>query len=93
MKQIEVFDGNELLLDPVPYPVRNARCAFLGTNRIGGDIYVPLDAELLSRHLMFLGGIGTGKTNAFFQVVKQLRNSMTADDVMIILSSGRCRDQ
>lgn len=87
MKQIEIFDGNELLSDPVPYPVRNARCAFLGINRIGGDIYVPLDAELLSRHILFLGGIGTGKTNAFFQVVKQLRSCMTKEDVMIIFDT------
>lgn len=87
MKQIEVFDGNELKADPVPYPVRNARCAFLGTNRIGGDIYVPLDAELLSRHLMFLGGIGTGKTNAFFQIIRQMRKNMTSDDVMIIFDT------
>lgn len=87
MKQIEIFDGNELLSDPVPYPVRNARCAFLGTNRIGGDIYVPLDAELLSRHILFLGGIGTGKTNAFFQVMKQLRNCMTKEDVMIVFDT------
>lgn len=87
MKQINVFDGNQLLDDPVPYPVKNARCAFMGTNRVGGDIYVPLDAELLSRHLMFLGGIGTGKTNAFFQVIRQLRSSMTTDDVMIVFDT------
>lgn len=87
MKQISVFDGNQLMEDPVPYPVRNARCAFMGTNRVGGDIYVPLDAELLSRHLMFLGGIGTGKTNAFFQIIQQLRSSMMADDVMIVFDT------
>ena len=87
MKQIDVFDGNQLMLDPVPYPVKNARCAFMGTNRVGGDIYVPLDTELLSRHLMFLGGIGTGKTNAFFQIMRQLRNNMTADDVMIVFDT------
>lgn len=87
MKQINVFDGNQLMEDPVTYPVKNARCAFMGTNRVGGDIYVPLDAELLSRHLMFLGGIGTGKTNAFFQVIRQLRSNMTADDVMIVFDT------
>ncbi len=87
MKQIDVFDGNQLMMDPVPYPVRNVQCAFMGTNRVGGDIYVPLDAELLSRHLMFLGGIGTGKTNAFFQIIRQLRANMTAEDVMIVFDT------
>ena len=87
MKQIEVFDGNKLRTDPVPYPTRNARCAFIGTNAVGGDTYVPLDADLLSRHIMFLGGIGTGKTNAFFQIMRQLRGSMTGEDVMIIFDT------
>ena len=87
MKQIDVFDGNQLMPDPVPYPERNACCAFMGTNRVGGDIYVPFDADLLSRHLMFRGGIGTGKTNAFFQIVRQLRAGITRDDVMIIFDT------
>lgn len=87
MKQIDVFDGNQLMQDPVPYPVRNVCCAFMGTNRAGGDIYVPFDADLLSRHLMLLGGIGTGKTNAFFQIVRQLRAGITRDDVMIIFDT------
>ena len=87
MKQIDVFDGNQLMPDPAAYPVRHACCAFMGTNRVGGDIYVPFDADLLSRHLMFLGGIGTGKTNAFFQIVRQLRAGITRDDVMIIFDT------
>lgn len=87
MKQIDVFDGNQLMPDPAAYPVRNACCAFMGTNRVGGDIYVPFDADLLSRHLMFLGGIGTGKTNAFFQIVRQLLAGITRDDVMIIFDT------
>lgn len=87
MKQIDVFDGNALMMDPVAYPVQNVRCAFMGTNRVGGDIYVPFDAELLGRHLMFLGGIGTGKTNAFFQIIRQLRAGMTAEDVMIVFDT------
>ena len=36
---------------------------------------------------MFLGGIGTGKTNAFFQIVRQLRAGITRDDVMIIFDT------
>lgn len=56
MKQIEVFDGNQLRTDPAPYPTRNARCAFIGTN-------------------------------AFFQIMRQLRGSMTSEDVMIIFDT------
>jgi len=87
MKQIEVFDGNKLYEQPVPYPVNNPMCAFLGADANNTNSTVPLDADLLSRHLMFLGGIGTGKTNAFDQIIGQLRRNMTSDDVMVIFDT------
>ena len=87
MKQIEVFDGNKLYDQPIQYPVNNPMCAFLGTGANNANLTVPLDADLLSRHLMFLGGIGTGKTNAFDQIIGQLRRSMTVDDVMVIFDT------
>jgi len=86
MKQIDVFDGNVLQAFPVQQQAQKPLCFFHGSanNR---EVSVPLDADLLSRHMMFLGGIGTGKTNAFFQVMHQLRHSFTQDDVMIIFDT------
>ncbi len=86
MQQVDVFDGNTLRSLPIDYAVQNPRCAFQGSVN-GRDIFVPLDAELLSRHLLFLGGIGTGKTNAFFQILRQLRKSITQDDIMIVFDT------
>ncbi|MBQ7415563.1 MAG: type IV secretion system DNA-binding domain-containing protein [Oscillospiraceae bacterium] len=87
MKKIEVFDGNELLETPILYPTTDPNCAFIGVDKFGKDVYVPVDANLLSRHMMLLGGIGTGKTNTFNQIISQLRSSMTKDDVMIIFDT------
>ena len=87
MKKIEVFDGNALSESPIIYPTENPRCAFVGIDQTGRDIYVPIDANLLSRHMVLLGGIGTGKTNTFNQIISQLRQSMTQDDVMIIFDT------
>lgn len=87
MKKIEVFDGNELQQTPILYPTQNPRCAFIGLDKMGKDVYVPIDANLLSRHMVLLGGIGTGKTNTFNQIITQLRESMTNDDVMIIFDT------
>lgn len=87
MKKIEVYDGNELYYQPVPYPTNNPKCAFVGVNNMGQDIYVPLDHDLLSRHMMLLGGIGTGKTNTFNQIIRQLRHTMTQEDIMIIFDT------
>lgn len=87
MKRIEIFEGNELYHQPVRYPVENPKCAFIGVNNAGQDIYVPIDNNLLSRHMMLLGGIGTGKTNTFNQLIRQLRQTMTRDDIMIIFDT------
>ncbi len=87
MKKIEVFDGNELQVNPIIYPTRNPRCAFIGIDKTGKDVYVPIDADLLSRHMVLLGGIGTGKTNTFNQIISQLRQSMTSEDIMIIFDT------
>ena len=87
MRQIEVFEGNCLYDGPVPYGVNNPVCAFLGTGSNNENQTVPLDADLLSRHIMFLGGIGTGKTNAFNQIISQLRRNMTPNDVMIVFDT------
>ena len=88
MRQIEVFEGNYLYDVPIQYPLQNRPvCALLGTDSTGANLTVPLDAELLSRHIMLLGGIGTGKTNAFNQIIGQLRRNMTPSDVMIIFDT------
>lgn len=87
MKKIEVFDGNQLSEFPLLYPTQDPRCAFIGTDSTGRDVYVPIDANLLSRHMVLLGGIGTGKTNAFNQIISQLRHTMTQDDIMIIFDT------
>ena len=87
MRQIEVFEGNQLYDVPLQYPVTNPKCAFVGTDSNNANLVVPLDEDLLSRHILFLGGIGTGKTNAFEQIISQLRRRMTPNDVMIIFDT------
>ena len=87
MRQVEVFEGNQLYDVPIQYSVHNPICAFIGTDANNANLTVPLDADLLSRHIMFLGGIGTGKTNAFNQVIGQIRRAMTPNDIMIIFDT------
>lgn len=41
----------------------------------------------MEKHLLFIGGIGTGKTNAMFQLVDQLVNHLNDDDVMVIFDT------
>ena len=87
MKNIHVFEGNELKTTPPDLTMPGARCRLLGMDASGNDLFVPLNDNLFSQHMLFLGSIGTGKTNGIFQIISQLRNGMTPNDVMIIFDT------
>lgn len=82
-KSIEVFEGHELKNAPPTLSNSSTRFQLLGVNGVS----VPFNDALLSQHMLFLGGIGTGKTNAIYQILNQLRKSMTIDDVMIVFDT------
>ncbi len=43
--------------------------------------------EILSKHMLLVGGTGCGKTNLFYHIVRQLKAKMTDNDVMLIFDS------
>ena len=65
----------------------------------GKDARLWLDDDYLSRHVLFLGGIGTGKTHAMRVLLDPLRSLAGPDDVFVIFDSKGdfqewfCRDQ
>ncbi len=87
MKNTTVFDGNALQISVPPIEGEGVRCFLNGTGGDGVHACVPLSDDLLSKHMLFLGGIGMGKTNGIFQIIHQLRQRMNADDVMLIFDT------
>ncbi len=54
----------------------------------GSNGRFKFDEESLSKHFLFLGSPGSGKTNAIFQFVDVIKNKMmTDDDAMIIFDT------
>jgi type IV secretory pathway TraG/TraD family ATPase VirD4 len=53
----------------------------------GPSAGLRFDDSLLSKHVLFLGGIGTGKTNAMMQLVEALRGNASMDDVFVIFDT------
>lgn len=82
-----VLFGNELKQTAPNITEHNPVLYFKGCDNQGIHREIPISSSVLSRHFMLIGGIGTGKTNAFFQMISQLQNSLTPDDVMIIFDT------
>lgn len=82
-----VLFGEELRKEPPQFENEIAMCTLSGTARDGKQYNIPLSKDVLSKHVMLLGGIGTGKTNTFFQIVSQLKEKMSNDDIMIVFDT------
>jgi len=87
IKKITIFDGNALQMSIPPIEDEGVRSFLNGSGGDGVRVHVPLSDDLLSKHMLFLGGIGMGKTNGIFQVTHQLRQCMNSDDVMLIFDT------
>lgn len=53
-----------------------------------GD-YIPISKKLLSKHILLIGGIGTGKTNTINLLLRNLMDTMDNNDVMVIFDPKR----
>ncbi|MBF4619169.1 type IV secretion system DNA-binding domain-containing protein [Clavibacter sp. VKM Ac-2873] len=62
------------------------RPAEFGVHGVAGTS-IGFDDAMLGRHVLYLGGIGTGKTVGISALVASVRASMTADDVMVVFDT------
>lgn len=53
----------------------------------GNKASFGITEDMLSKHILLVGGTGSGKTNLFYHIVKQLKANLTDDDVMLIFDS------
>lgn len=87
VKECSVLFGDELKQTVPIINSHNPNVFLRGKDGNGTPVGLPIDENLLSKHIMLLGGIGTGKTNAFFQIIKQIDNKLSNNDVMIIFDT------
>lgn len=82
-----VLFGNALKSEAPVLQNDNTGCFLKGTDTKAHHTEIPISELTLSKHIMLLGGIGTGKTNAFFQMISQLQRKLSANDIMIIFDT------
>ena len=83
----ETLLGNSLEKNIVPIR-KNPHVRLLGrTNNKCTELC--LSTEDLSTHILATGGTGSGKTNVIFEMTRQIKDRLTAEDVMIIFDTKR----
>jgi type IV secretory pathway TraG/TraD family ATPase VirD4 len=87
IQQVSVFEGNELHKSIPTFANQNAKVFIRGKSGEGTAFSIPITEDLQSKHMLFIGGIGMGKTSGIFQVISQRREQMTKNDVMMIFDT------
>lgn len=82
----QILSG-ESIRDDLVYQEDNAYFGLPGTVRQGGRCLLCPGEQMLSRHLLLLGGIGSGKSNTINHIIRNIRTALKSDDVMIIFDT------
>ena len=82
----KVIEGLELKSQVDQSVVAKAN-GYKGVVLQGNSFNLPLVPPIFSQHILFSGGIGSGKTNAINQIVQQIIDKRTQNDVVIIFDS------
>lgn len=69
-----------------PPSVAASVLTFPGKTMHGGTNF-QVNADILSRHIMLLGGAGCGKTNVFFYAIDELQKRITKNDIVIVFDT------
>lgn len=60
---------------------------FHGKDGSGKDTYLPFSDQLLSKHIMLIGSIGTGKTTTINQYLAEVRKQIKRNDIVIVFDT------
>ncbi len=82
----EIIYGGMVDNNKPPIDKRNDCLHITGTFK-GDKSSFGMSEDMLSKHMLLVGGTGSGKTNLFYHVVKQLKEKLNKDDVMLIFDS------
>ncbi|MEE0913152.1 MAG: type IV secretion system DNA-binding domain-containing protein [Ruminococcus sp.] len=81
-----VIQGTSVSKNPIPLSKSNSVIKLKGEFN-GKPAEFGLGEDVISKHMMLVGGTGCGKSTLFYHIIEQIKRKMTADDVMIIFDS------
>lgn len=74
------------VVNNAPPSIKNPTITFPGQAMTGQSGF-QINEDIMSRHILLLGGSGCGKTNSFCYTVKALRQAMSDEDIAIIFDT------
>lgn len=82
----QVIFGTSVINNDPPVRKANAIVSYPGKGlRTGQEFQV--DEDILSKHILLIGGSGCGKTNVFSYTLRDLRRNMNTEDIAIIFDT------
>lgn len=81
-----VIQGTAVSTNGVPKSPSNPLLLLKGKFN-GRTASFGLGEDIISKHMMLVGGTGCGKSTLFYHIIEQLKSKMTNTDVMIIFDS------
>ena len=82
---MQVIFGTSALNNKVPF-VSEPVVSYPGRS-MRGEASFGINHDILSKHVMLIGGSGCGKTNAFLYTIESVRKRMREEDVAIIFDT------
>lgn len=83
---VTVQGDSVLHISPPRYMNNGSGVILPGTHK-GVPTKLVVDNDMMSKHMMLIGGTGCGKTNVFNYFIKQLKQKMSQDDVMLVFDT------
>ena len=82
----EVIYGSLLENNDMPDNIEKPVLYIPGTSN-GVAQKLAINEDILSKHILLVGGTGSGKTNLFYHIVAELKKNIKKDDVMLIFDT------
>lgn len=87
MVKQRLLQGTSLLMNTPPRSANQKTFLTLDGSFDGNAASFGISSDMLSKHMLFLGQSGSGKTTAICKILKQIKKKMTQKDVMIIFDT------
>ena len=82
-----VLHGESIQLTAPPIQSGSKYSVLLPGTFKGRHTAIGVSNDCMSKHSLLIGGTGCGKTNVFNYFIKQIKQTMTPDDVMIVFDT------